>query len=110
MEVVGQVADSEGTYNWTARFVIPDASFIAGKTVKVAKGSSDLSGTLAVADAAKTWTYPMGSLSSGTVTLTKAGTAKGRPWRARLQRSGAGRAPRAAGNDSLHLVLILRTT
>ena len=75
--MVGQVADSKGTYNWTARFVIPDASFIAGKTVKVAKGSSDLSGTLAVADAAKTWTYPMGSLSSGTVTLTKAGTAKG---------------------------------
>lgn len=77
VEVVGQVTDSKGTHNWTARFVIPDASFAAGKTLKVAKGSSHLSGTLEVADSAKTGTYPLGSLSSGTVTLTKAGTTKG---------------------------------
>jgi hypothetical protein len=43
----------------------------------VAKGSSDLSGTLEVADTTKTWTYPLGNLSSGSLTLTKAGTTKG---------------------------------
>jgi len=77
VEVVGQVKDSKGTFNYVARFVIPDASFVAGKTVKLAKGSSELSGNLVVTDSAKTFTYPLGTLSGGTLTLTKAGTTKG---------------------------------
>ena len=43
----------------------------------MAKGSSELSGTLTMTDAAKTWTYPLGDLSAGFLSLTKAGTTKG---------------------------------
>lgn len=77
VEVVGQVKDSKGTFNYVARFVIPDASFTAGTTVTLAKGSTDLTGSLDISDVAKTWTYPMGDLSAGSLTLTQAGTTKG---------------------------------
>ena len=76
LDISGQVNDPKGTYSYVARFSVVDTAMVTGKTLTYDKSSTDLSGALVI-PITGAQPYIMGTLASGTLTLTKAGATKG---------------------------------
>jgi hypothetical protein len=76
LDISGQVNDPKGTYSYVARFSVVDTAMVTGKTLTYDKSSTDLSGALLI-PITGAQPYTLGTLASGTLTLTKAGTTTG---------------------------------
>jgi hypothetical protein len=76
VDVIAKIDDPKGAYRLTARFSVANTAFVQGASITFGESKGDLTGSLFASDTPdKTWT--LGTLSSGTLTLTKASLTAG---------------------------------
>ena len=77
LDISGEANDpGKGTYSYVARFSVADTAMVTGKTLTHDKSSTDLTGELVI-PVSGGQPYILGTLASGTLTLTRAGATKG---------------------------------